>query len=135
MQRVELDGHYVELLLTREGIEKFEEGQTLETRWNANGDKVYLHNMDPLPKGMDRESYERVVWLDESAKKREFAVLNGESMDIDLYVPWWVVHNQFIKATNFSVKIDDNLTFEPKKYYDYLMNQFKDLHVRLKFSP
>jgi len=118
MEKIEFEKGYLELKLFQYDLEPLNEGRTVETRWCAEG-KVYVHNMDPS----SRLSPSR---MDKSRKKKEYAVWNRGTMDIDIYVPCGVLNNAFLEATNFSHRFK-NLKITPD------FKNVESMHVRLVF--
>jgi hypothetical protein len=109
--------HFLELEMNWEDFDLLNQGKQVETRWPMG--KVYAHNMDPLSKGNHKK-------MDRSMRKREGAVLNLETGDVNIYVPSGVLNTAFYLATNFSYELG-NLRIEP---YD---ERSRPIHIRLIF--
>ena len=95
-------------------------GKPVITRWRPDG-HVYLQIMDPESKDSEEDRYSK------SFGKREYAIVDMEANDIDIYVPWGVVNCSFILAVKFSKEFG-NLEVKPP------VESLEDMFIRLEFS-
>ena len=110
---------FLEVKFFESELEALNEGKLVATRWQPEG-KVYLQVIDPPSKYLCEDRFPI------SLAKKEYAVLDGEGLEIDLHVPWGVINHPFIRAVHFSKKLR-NLKIEPAN------DSYDNLHIRLVF--
>ena len=121
MEKIKYENNFLELKVFFEDYETLNEGKPAGTRWHPEG-KVFLYIMDLPIKDSDVFDKYAVSLL-----KKEYAVLNGETLDMDIYVPWGLANCSFIPATKFSKEFE-NFKVEPANEY------FENMCIRLEFS-
>ena len=120
MQRIKYEDNVLELKTVFSDLEILNKGNSVITRWRPDG-QVYLQIMDPESKDLGIGRYPK------SLAKREYAIVNTEANDIDIYVPWGLVNCSFMLATKFDKEFG-NLEVKPP------VESLEDMRIRLEFS-
>ncbi|MHA1220426.1 MAG: hypothetical protein ACTSQB_01695 [Candidatus Heimdallarchaeota archaeon] len=95
----------LEISISKEEIDLVNNRQSVETRWSPNGEKVYVNMFAPVTEDPDSRK--------ESHRQKEYAELDKETMEIEIYVPQAVLNNPFIASSTFNRELH-NFTVTPK---------------------
>ena len=119
MHIIQLKPFQLDIILSFNDLERLDRDETIGDRYNGQ-DKLLVHRVYPCDSMVESRQA--------SLKKREYAMLNRETMDIDIYVPHGVLRDARIVASHFSQALF-NLQILPWEMGD----PWTDAHIRLEY--
>lgn len=114
MERVGSDSSCLEFNVTEEGIETLRMGGSVSVKCGKG--HAYLSDL------------ERHIKKSKDNIKDDHAIMDAESMRIDIYVSWESIANQYCNSKIFSRKLS-NLTIEPES----AKKEYEDMRIKVNF--